>query len=82
MEYFNHLDNSYEISRFKLAESRAVTKSRKTLKNDKSKEKMGILRKSQENSENLKKCQIMSFQIYKIPCFPKPLSGYKLLKTV
>ena len=60
MEYFNHLDNSYEISRFKLAESRAVTKSRKTLKNDKSKEKMGILRKSQENSENLTKFEKMS----------------------
>ena len=60
MEYLNHLDNSYEISRFKLAESRAVTKSRKTLKNDKSKEKMGILRKSQENSENLTKFEKMS----------------------
>ena len=57
-------------------------KSGKTKKNDKSQEKMEVFeKKSRKFDKNLKKRQIFSVQIYKIPYFLKPSNGKKIIKN-
>ena len=42
---------------------------------------MGVFEKSQKIWQNLKKCQILSVKIYKIPYLLKPPHGKKLTKN-